>query len=146
MRLREAFSIAIALLVMPVAMWPVRAAECDPPPLAGVWLSTSPVTRQVVRAEIGYRCRKGDGSGTSRIEHDYTLRIWSKCAPRNCPWGAATVRRDEKGRLVAEFRQFYSRRIVSLESAGLGLLVRVRIDYYDGERPDEVYEQFLERR
>lgn len=144
MRLTTARFLAMAGVVaaMPGA---AGAVDCAPPFFAGTWESTAPVVRELVRLEIGYTCRVGRRLGESRIEYDYTMRAWSKCSPRDCPWGAAEVGRDNEGRLVSEYSQFYSRRIVVVEKAGLGLSARVTVDYYDPERRDETYEHFLER-
>ena len=140
---------AVCLIAMTgaiAATFPAAASvECEPPIFAGTWEATVPVVRELVRLEIRYTCRAGRRVGESRIEYDYTMRAWSKCSPRDCPWGMAEVGRDAHGRLIAEYAQFYSRRIVTVESAGLGLSAKVVIDYYDAERPDEIYEQYLER-
>ena len=140
-------SVSLALGLGLIAAIPARASEvdCEPPVFAGRWAATSPVVRQLVRLEIDYACRAGRRVGESRIVYTYTMRVWSKCVPRDCPWGAAPVRRDDDGRLIADYAQFFSARTVTVEPAGLGLLARVVLDFYDEARPDEIYSQYLER-
>jgi len=125
---------------------PATAADCGQPYLAGEWELKDAKLREFNRVQITFKCRTvqlPDGGETTEIE--WFMRAYNRCAPRDCLWGYSPARVDESGRLTANFSTFYSERVVTVETAGIGIKATVLIDYGDPALDDRIEEFFLVR-
>ena len=114
------------------------AAACDVPPLAGVWENPhATATQDVTRLEIAHVCQTRASGGMSLLHgKTWTVRAFSKCAPRDCKWGREAGEVDAEGRLVVMFATFSARRTVYIRHAGHAVYVDVEVDYHNGKAKD----------
>ena len=129
-----------ALLVATAAAMPVAARACEVPPLAGAWENPhASETQDVTRLEIAHACQTHLTGGRAALSGTtWTVRAFSKCAPRDCKWGREAASTDDEGNLVVVFATFSARRTLHIRHAGHAVYLDVDVDYHDARTADRV--------
>lgn len=147
-------------VVMPAMAEQVTTmSDCEKSPFSGTWASTdssvpflskldiSDVCKQVVTKPVASNNPWAGvlGRETKYVYRDYTLRPSSTCSPIDCVWGRAKGKMDTKGILNAQFRMFWSQRILKIKIKEQKLLISWRIQYIGRTKPDQLGETLMER-
>ena len=131
---RLVFAIA-ALLFALMGAKPVAA--CNNQHFIGVWENPEARDKDVTRIEIGQDCSfDAKGNWSAEAETIWTIRVWSRCRPRDCVWGRSLGRKEESGPLTGILETFSARRYVEFEANGSDLNLRYKIDFRSASRKD----------
>jgi len=134
-RILPAVAVTCAALLL-TATHPARA-DCPVPPLAGHWQSDEPVDNQeLVGLEILHRCSPGKaGRSVAAAGHEWQVRAFARCRPRDCVWGRAPGEMAPTGDLHVAYTTFSAYRTLRIFGVGDALTVDIAIDYHSASRP-----------
>ncbi len=107
------------------------------PSVVGDWLNTDANTHSITRVKVDFNCQS----------QNYTVRLWGKCHPSDCDWGAAAGTALSSGVVKAFYDQGFAQRHVYLGYSSSypssPLWVYIFNDFTDPNRQDYViYERF----
>ncbi len=131
--------------------------RCSRSPFSGSWIATDPNTDFLSKLKITDECIEiledpyvaespwtgALGEDRNKFYRRFTVRPVSNCSPVDCAWGRAAGQIDDKGRLKAGFKMFWSRRYLVISRENNTLLVRWRIEYMGRKKPDQLGETRL---
>lgn len=112
-------------------------ALCTTSPMSGDWVSVNGATRGVTRAEVEVGCCDQLQNGRRVCSPPDSVRLFGKCHPSNCDWGARTGAFQTQNGMRLTYNQGFATRAVRLDSLANGnLRVRVFTNFTDPRRAD----------
>ncbi|MEP3278400.1 MAG: hypothetical protein ABJN26_20185 [Stappiaceae bacterium] len=106
-------------------------------PETGVWTNAKASAKQITRIEVSTKCPGGTIY--------YRVRVFVKCAPRDCKWGWTDGLRYSNGRLIADFPGFFAAKRVEMSVAGDRMHINATNSFHDRTQPDQFHSAILKR-
>ncbi len=133
------FMLGFSAILLAAALQPANARQDDAcvQPETGVWTNANASGKQIARIEVDTTCPGGTIY--------YRVRVFVKCAPRDCKWGWTDGFRQSNGRLVADFPGFFAAKHVEMSVAGDRMHTNSTDSFHDRRRPDQHQSAILRR-
>lgn len=129
-------STALFLLTISLAANAQQDDGCVQPE-TGIWTNAKAVSKQITRLEVTTQCPGG--------AIYYRVRVFVKCAPRDCKWGWTDGIRLSNGRLIADFPGFFAAKRVEMSVAGDRMHINATDSFHDRTQPDQHQSLILKR-
>lgn len=109
-------------------------AQCTATELTGTWRAPNALKGEPIRLELQGSCADHNARYGQPKSH-LMVRAFHKCYPRNCIWGRAEAKLNNKGIYRATFQTFSAQRIVDITPGTNSITVSYVIDYLSKKRP-----------
>ena len=127
-----------SITVLLLTVDPARAEDACEVPEVGSWWNEHARNKQVRRVEVESVCENE--------RPVIRMRVFTRCAPRDCKWGWQPAYRTRSGRLAARFPGFFGARSIEVIFMGKRIEVLVTINPHDPRQTDDFHSAILTRR
>jgi hypothetical protein len=143
----SARSLLLASIILAGATHSPAYALCVANPMSGRWVTTNPSTRFLTRAHVEVGCCDQILNGELHCSPPDSVRLFGKCHPTDCDWGARTGRFTNAAgtQMNMSYNQSFARRDVRISPSGENLRVRVITNFRDPSRRDYTRTELMRR-